>query len=66
MTDLPALNWRKSSYSSNNGGACVEVATTPDGGRYVRDTKDRTLPPHYFTPTAWRAFLATTKAAKLD
>jgi len=25
--DLTGAVWRKSSYSSNNGGACVEVAT---------------------------------------
>jgi Domain of unknown function (DUF397) len=25
--DLTDANWRKSSYSSNNGGNCVEVAT---------------------------------------
>lgn len=66
MTDLPALNWRKSSYSSNNGGACVEVATTPDGGRYVRDTKDRALPPHYFTAEEWHAFIQGAKAGEFD
>jgi hypothetical protein len=31
--------WRKSSYSSANGGACVEVATTD--AVLVRDTTDR-------------------------
>ncbi|MEV7039227.1 DUF397 domain-containing protein [Amycolatopsis sp. NPDC051061] len=51
----PALNWRKSSYSSGNGGACVEVVETPDGGRYVGDTKDRSLPPHHFTAAEWHA-----------
>ncbi|QWF81868.1 DUF397 domain-containing protein [Amycolatopsis sp. CA-230715] len=66
MTDLPALNWRKSSYSNNNGGACVEVATTPDGGRYVRDTKDRSLPPHYFTAPAWRTFIVDIKISSFD
>jgi Domain of unknown function (DUF397) len=25
--DLTDVNWRKSSYSSSNGGACIEVAT---------------------------------------
>ncbi|WTW93583.1 DUF397 domain-containing protein [Streptomycetaceae bacterium NBC_01309] len=34
------LLWRKSSYSGNQGGECVEVASlTPAVG--VRDTKDR-------------------------
>jgi len=34
-----ASNWRKSSYSSGQGGQCVEVATAP-GHVAVRDTKD--------------------------
>jgi hypothetical protein len=35
-------NWRKASYSSENGGECVEVG---DGVRsvVVRDTKERNL-----------------------
>ncbi len=36
----PALKWRKSSYSGNTGGNCVEVAI--DGGRVlIRDSKYR-------------------------
>lgn len=34
-----ASNWRKSSYSSGQGGECVEVASSP-GHVAVRDTKD--------------------------
>jgi hypothetical protein len=60
------LNWRKSSYSNNNGGACVEVAETADGGRYVRDTKDRSLPAHHFTAAAWQAFIQGVKVAESD
>ncbi|MFE0021466.1 DUF397 domain-containing protein [Amycolatopsis sp. NPDC059021] len=46
MTDLPVPNWRKSSYSSGNNGACVEVATPPTAAITSRDTKARatTLP----------------------
>jgi hypothetical protein len=40
MSDLAGVVWRKSSYSNENGGACVEVADLPDGGRAVRDSKD--------------------------
>lgn len=33
-------DWRKSSYSDGNGGACVETASG-DGVILVRDTTDR-------------------------
>ena len=52
-------DWRKSSHSGDNGGACVEVATA--SAVLVRDTTDRTGPVITFTPTAWRAFTATLK-----
>jgi hypothetical protein len=52
-------NWRKSSYSGDNGGACVEVASAEDV--LVRDTTDRTGPVITFTVSAWQAFLATTR-----
>lgn len=49
------LNWRKSSYSSGNGGECVEVAD--HGNRIlVRDTTDRIGPMLRFTPGAWQRF----------
>jgi hypothetical protein len=40
------LEWRKSSFSGGEGGQCVEVAATADGGRYLRGTKDRSRPAH--------------------
>lgn len=57
MSGLPQLNWRKSSYSSGNGGACVEVATAADGDRYLRDSKNPNHGTHHFTATTWRTFL---------
>lgn len=57
MSDLV---WRKSSYSGNGGGNCVEVANSV-GVVLVRDTTDRdgrTLP---VTPDGWSAFLASLK-----
>ncbi len=56
MGGLPELHWRISSYSSGNGGACVEVAPAP-GGWHVRDSKDRSGPAHRFTRATWRSFL---------
>ena len=53
--------WRKSSYSGNNGGDCVEVGHQ-EAGVLVRDTKDREGPVLRFTPGAWRRFAGQVKA----
>ncbi|MFJ9605167.1 DUF397 domain-containing protein [Kitasatospora sp. NPDC101176] len=50
------LAWRKSSYSGNEGGECVEVATTPVAV-HVRDSKDKSGPQLAFEPAAWQAFV---------
>ena len=57
MTDSSALVWIKSSYSSNDGPDCVEVAATPTTVR-VRDSKDPRGPQLAFSPEAWTAFVA--------
>ena len=54
MVDI--MNWRTSSYSSGNGGECVEVAS-PEGAVAVRDTKQNGAGPVLrFAPEAWRRF----------
>jgi Domain of unknown function (DUF397) len=50
-------NWRKSSYSADNGGACVEVASAE--AVLVRDTTDRYGPVLTFTAGTWRTFIET-------
>jgi hypothetical protein len=50
-------NWRKSSYSGDNGGECVEVASAE--AVQVRDTTDHNGPVLTFTADAWQAFVAT-------
>jgi hypothetical protein len=52
------MDWRKSSFSNANGGACLETAS---GGSVilVRDTTDRAGGTLTFTADAWRAFLGT-------
>jgi hypothetical protein len=50
------LNWRKSSYSGEGGGNCVELALTNQGAA-VRDSKNPTGPRLDFPATAWRVFL---------
>ncbi|MFJ6769493.1 DUF397 domain-containing protein [Kitasatospora sp. NPDC091257] len=54
MSTEPA--WFKSSHSGTEGGACVEVASTP-GTVHVRDSKDKTGPQLAFNPTAWTDFV---------
>jgi len=51
------MPWRKSSYSGDANGNCVEVAAAP-GAVHVRDTKDREGGTQRFDATAWSAFLA--------
>ncbi|MCX4758364.1 DUF397 domain-containing protein [Kitasatospora purpeofusca] len=53
---MAELAWFKSSYSSNEGAQCVEVAETP-GVVHVRDSKDKTGPQLAFEPAAWKAFI---------
>jgi hypothetical protein len=52
------LDWFKSSYSSEQGGDCVEVAAQPDAV-HVRDSKDTSLPSFEVSPAAWGAFVST-------
>ncbi|MEU8921401.1 DUF397 domain-containing protein [Kitasatospora sp. NPDC048545] len=55
MSDQP--EWFKSSYSNDQGGACVEIAPSPAAIR-VRDSKDKAGPTLAFSPEAWSAFVA--------
>jgi hypothetical protein len=54
MEGQRVLTWRKSSYSGNNGGQCVEVSAR--GTVLVRDSKDPYGTMLEFTPKAWRKF----------
>ncbi|MGW5430536.1 DUF397 domain-containing protein [Streptomyces sp. NPDC004059] len=54
------LVWRKSTYSSGEGGECVEVAVA-GGDVHVRDSKQTVLggPALKVGPAAWTALLET-------
>lgn len=52
---MPHTTWRKSSFSSEPEGNCVEVAFAP-AKVGVRDSKNTTGPKLAFDPRAWRAF----------
>ncbi|MEV7679098.1 DUF397 domain-containing protein [Streptomyces sp. NPDC088341] len=58
------IGWRKSSYSSGNNDACLEVA---DGYADipVRDSKNPTGPTLLFRPANWSSFIAAVKAEAL-
>jgi hypothetical protein len=51
------VDWRKSTYSSGNGGDCVEVAS--DDRVLVRDTTNRDGGTLGFSAAAWKQFLTT-------
>ncbi|MEU1485927.1 DUF397 domain-containing protein [Streptomyces sp. NPDC005752] len=50
-----ALEWFKSSYSGDEGGACLEIATHPTAV-HIRDSKNPEGPTFTVAPTAWSAF----------
>lgn len=50
------LDWTQSSYSSEDSGNCIEVATRPHSV-HVRDSKNLTVPALTLSPAAWAAFL---------
>ncbi|HEX7163948.1 MAG TPA: DUF397 domain-containing protein [Trebonia sp.] len=50
--------WRKSTYSNDSGGECVETASD-DGVVLVRDTTNRDGGMLRFTAEAWAAFAAS-------
>ncbi len=54
---MTELAWFKSSHSTNEDAACVEIAETP-GTVHVRDSKDKSGPQLAFEPAAWKAFIA--------
>jgi hypothetical protein len=62
------MNWRKTSYSGQSGGNCVEVAD--DKSRVlVRDTKNKAGVVLTFSAGAWRKFAKEVKrslASALD
>jgi hypothetical protein len=61
--DIGHVTWRKSSYSGNNGGGCVEVAQLP-GGVAIRDSKDPDGSRLTFSSEEWGAFVAGVMAGE--
>lgn len=55
--DRTSIEWRKSSYSNQDGGECVEVADDIPGLVPVRDSKNPQGPALVFPADAWSAFV---------
>jgi Domain of unknown function (DUF397) len=66
--DLTSVRWRKSSYSGDNGGNCIEVTATGAVGAdlscLVRDSQDPDGPRLALSPAVWRAFTRRVKLGR--
>ncbi|MEU0989948.1 DUF397 domain-containing protein [Streptomyces sp. NPDC005953] len=63
--DLTAATWRKSSYSNQDGGACIEVSDDFDGTIPVRDSKNPHGPVLVFPSGEWSSFVTAVKGSQL-
>jgi hypothetical protein len=66
MEDSIDLCWRKSSYSGNGGGNCVEVACDLPGIVAVRDSKQVPGPALTVSDQAWSEFIQGIKHGEFD
>ena len=57
MEDQIAPRWRKSGYSGNGGGNCVEVARSLPDVVAVRDSKNPDGPILTFSRDEWASFI---------
>jgi hypothetical protein len=69
-SELKGAVWRKSSYSGNNEGQCVEVADltgTPFAGqRAIRDSKNPEGPALLIPTGSFASFMDALKAGEFD
>jgi len=52
------LEWRKSSYSGDQGGNCLEVAEAPCASIAIRDSKNPAGPILTIEPATFRHFVS--------
>ncbi|QES46075.1 DUF397 domain-containing protein [Streptomyces venezuelae] len=63
---LTGIAWRKSSYSSDTGGECIELAQAQCNETVaVRDSKNPTGPTFTVTRTAFTHFIAAAASGDL-
>ncbi|MDH6110852.1 hypothetical protein P3T36_004426 [Kitasatospora sp. MAP12-15] len=56
--------WFKSSYSSEQGGNCIEGARLSTGIA-IRDSKDKAGPSLVFSTAAWQSLINSIKSGRL-
>ncbi|MEW2632106.1 DUF397 domain-containing protein [Streptomyces sp. NPDC048389] len=67
IPDASALTgWRKSTYSGNEGGSCVEVVDGYPLGVPVRDSKVSCGPALVFNPIAWSSLVSSLKSGNFS
>ncbi|MGW7280836.1 DUF397 domain-containing protein [Streptomyces sp. NPDC054844] len=55
------VGWRKSSYSGNEAGSCLEVVDGHPGGIPVRDSKVPAGPALLLSTSGWTSFITSLK-----
>lgn len=63
--DLTAVSWRRSSYSNQDGGACVEVSDDFAAVVPVRDSKVPHGPALVFPVAGWASFVSAVRDRNL-
>ncbi|WP_214412777.1 DUF397 domain-containing protein [Sphaerisporangium fuscum] len=66
MENLTNARWVKSSYSGNNGGDCVELASLTGNDVAIRDSKRPAGPVLRFGAAEWGVFRRSVKDGTLD
>jgi hypothetical protein len=66
MEDQIMLSWRKSSYSGNGGGSCVEIGLGLLGMIAIRDSKRHEDGMHVIPSAAFAALLTDVKSGRFD
>ena len=51
------MQWRKSTYSGDQGGQCLEVAHTPEAAVAIRDSKTPAGPILTLDPATFTTFI---------
>jgi len=64
--DLSAATWRKSSYSNQDGGECIEVSDDFAAVVPVRDSKNPHGPVLAFAADGWSSFVSAVKDGELS